>query len=223
MRRSRSMQGLARRVTECAACPRLAEYVHAFKEEPRYWARPVPGFGDHAGRVLVLGLAPGAHGANRTGRPFTGDGAGVFLYKALHAHGFATSPTSLHRSDGLRLADVYISNAVKCAPPRNRPLSEEINRCAPFLREEVAALPQLKIIVALGRLAHDRTLHLARETLPDLRMKDHPFAHLAVHELPPPLPVVIDSFHPSRYNVNVGKLTWPMFSAVFERVREILA
>ncbi len=204
-----------KKLESCTRCPRLEKYVASFRDQEGYWARPVPGFGDPAASLLVLGLAPGAHGANRTGRPFTGDGAGAFLYRALHELGYANHPESAHRRDGLRLKGAYISNAVRCVPPANKPTGAEISTCAPWLAEELGLMSRVKVVVALGKIAHDAFVRLAKERGAAARMADHPFAHGAVHRLSG-LPVLIDSYHSSRYNVNVGKLTWPMFRAVFE-------
>jgi uracil-DNA glycosylase family 4 len=202
------------RVCACARCPRLAEYVASFRQRDGYWARPVPGFGDPAATLLVLGLAPGAHGANRTGRPFTGDGAGGFLYRALHEHGYATAPESVSMQDGLELSGAYISNAVRCVPPLNKPNGAEIRTCASWLAEELALLSRVRVTVALGKIAHDAYVRFAKERGAAARMADHRFGHGAVHQLPG-LPTLVDSYHSSRYNVNVGKLTWPMFRDIF--------
>ncbi|NRA96301.1 MAG: uracil-DNA glycosylase [Planctomycetes bacterium] len=205
-----------KRVCACTRCPRLAEYVASFQDNDGYWARPVPGFGDPRAKLLVLGLAPGAHGANRTGRPFTGDGAGAFLYRALHAIGCATASESVDVDDGLILKGAYISNAVRCVPPENRPTGAEVVACTPWLEEELALLSELRVIVALGKIAHDTLLRYAKTRGAVRRMADHKFAHGAVHEIPG-LPVLVDTYHSSRYNVNVGTLTWPMFRDVFEK------
>jgi len=212
---------IGREIAGCTACPRLARYVQGFTDEKGYWARPVPGFGDAAARILILGLAPGAHGANRTGRPFTGDGAGIFLYRALHEHGFASAPESLHRRDGLTLDGVFITNAVKCVPPQNKPTGAEAQICSDFLRRELDSLKSLRVILALGRIAHDNALRRARDLIPDLKLKDHVFAHGAVHTLPSPLPLLINTYHPSRYIVNTGRLTYEMFTKVVKQARRL--
>lgn len=207
-------------IVNCARCQRLRTYCAAVAREKKaahrgdtYWGRPVPGFGDPRARVLVLGLAPAAHGANRTGRVFTGDGSGDFLMRAMHGAGFANIPTSRQPDDGLRLHDAYIAAAVRCAPPDNRPTPEEIRDCHPHLVAEVEALPRLRVIVALGRIGFDAALRLlaGRGIMP--RPKP-PFGHGVVYR-PPTGPVVIGSYHPSRQNTNTGKLTPPMLDAVF--------
>jgi len=208
------------RVCACTRCPRLVEYLRTFRDDPAYWARPVPGIGDAHARLLVLGLAPGAHGANRTGRPFTGDGAGAFLYRALHAIGCSSAPESIGGDDGLTLTGAYISNAVRCVPPANKPTGAEVTACAPWLEEELSILNRVKVVVALGKIAHDTFIRYAKERGAVQRMADHKFAHGAVHELEG-LPTVIDTYHSSRYNVNVGTLTWPMFAAVFEKASSL--
>src|SRR5215468_4453721 len=159
---STTLVQLNQEIVACVRCPRLIEHCQKVGREKRraymdceYWAKPVPGFGDPHARVLILGLAPGAHGSNRTGRPFTGDGSGQFLYRVLHKAGFASQPTATHRDDGLELRDAYITATVRCAPPQNKPTSQEIARCAPFLDREFAALPEVKVVVALGKIGFD--------------------------------------------------------------------
>ena len=203
---------IATAVSSCTACPRLAAYVGGFRKQEGYWARPVPGFGDSNARLLILGLAPGAHGANRTGRPFTGDGAGIFLYRALHEAGLASNPASVAADDGLSLKGAFITNTAKCAPPENRPTPAETARCAVHLDAELAALQKIRAVLALGRTAHDAWIR-RRAASHGIRAKDHPFAHGVLHDLGPDGPQLVDSFHPSRYNVNVGVLTYPMFLA----------
>jgi uracil-DNA glycosylase family 4 len=207
----------------CEKCPRLRKYCQkiarekrrAFREET-YWGKPVPGFGDPRARVLLIGLAPAAHGANRTGRVFTGDGAGGsgdFLMSALHRAGFANIPTSHHPDDGLKLKDAFIAAAVRCAPPDNRPTPEEIARCLPHLDAEIAALPRVRIVVALGRIAFDAYLRLLKERGVVIRPKPK-FGHALAHELPNGQ-TLIGCYHPSRQNTNTGKLTPPMMDEVF--------
>jgi uracil-DNA glycosylase len=178
-----------------------------------YWGRPVPGFGDPEARVLVLGLAPAAHGANRTGRVFTGDGSGDFLMQAMHRAGFASIPTSQRADDGLVLRGAYIAAAVRCAPPDNKPLPDEIRACHPHLAAELAALPHVRVIVALGRIAFDAALRLAVDRGIALRPRPH-FGHGAIYRLGP-APLLIGSYHPSRQNTNTGRLTAEMLEAVF--------
>jgi len=187
-----------------------------------YWAKPVPGFGDPAARLLLIGLAPGAHGANRTGRMFTGDSSGDFLYKVLFAAGFASQPTSTSRDDGLQLIDAYISAAVRCAPPDNKPTVEEIRTCRPYLERELALLPHVQVVVALGRLAFDVYLGILRDQGKIARRSSFRFAHGAAHRPAPGSPLLISSYHPSQQNTSTGKLTAPMFRDVFERARREL-
>ena len=198
-------------------CTRIAHHKKAAHRDEVYWGRPVPGFGDPDARVLVLGLAPAAHGANRTGRVFTGDGSGDFLMRAMHAAGFASIPTSQRADDGLRLHDAYIAAAVRCAPPDNKPTPDEIATCHDHLVAEVAALPRLRAIVCLGRIGFDAAWRLlaAKGTLVRPRP---PFGH-GLSYYPPGEPAVIASYHPSRQNTNTGKLTAPMLESVFEIAR----
>jgi uracil-DNA glycosylase family 4 len=188
-----------------------------------YWAKPVPGFGDPQARMLLVGLAPGAHGANRTGRMFTGDSSGNFLYRALFETGFASQPTSVSRNDGLELTDAYISAAVRCAPPDNKPLPEEIRTCRPYLERDLEVLRNLKVIVALGRLAFDVYLTILRDQGKIARRSDFVFAHNTEHRTGPGQPLLISSFHPSQQNTSTGKLTEAMFRDVFLRARRLLS
>lgn len=202
-------------VQACVACPRLADFLAASREKyPGYFCRPVPAFGDADPRLLIVGLAPGLHGANRSGRPFTGDYAGVLLYETLHAFGYASRPESRAADDGLTLTGCRISNAVKCVPPENKPETDEIKRCNTWLQQELAALPKLPALLALGQVAHKAVL-LAR----DLKQSAYPFAHGALHVLPGGLKLY-DSYHCSRYNTQTRRLTPEMFRAVFQRIQE---
>ena len=216
-------------VVNCAKCSRLVEYRQQVGREKRrayiewdYWARPVPGFGDPRARVLVLGLAPGAHGSNRTGRPFTGDASGKFMYPILHKVGFASQPTAEHRNDGLRLIDCYITAAVRCAPPDNKPLPSELANCAPFLDRELAILSHVKVVVALGKIGFDAYLNcLKRNGI--LRSKaGYVFGHEARYMMPSGV-VLLASYHPSNQNTATKKLTAKMFEGVFRKAREIAA
>jgi len=225
-----SLSAVRTAIISCERCPRLRGYCQevgrnrkaAFRDET-YWARPVPGFGDPQARMLILGLAPAAHGANRTGRVFTGDGAGAsgdFLMAALKRAGFSNIATSQHPDDGLQLRDAYIAAAVRCAPPANKPLPEEVDRCLLHLRDEVAHLRNLQVVVALGKIAWEAWLKLMvvrGETLPRPRP---PFAHGAVWKNDGP--TLVGVYHPSRQNTNTGVLTPKMYDAVFRRVRESL-
>ena len=214
-------------ITTCTRCARLRSYCadiartkKAAHRNDVYWGKPVPGFGDPNARVLVLGLAPAAHGANRTGRVFTGDGSGDFLMRAMHAAGFANITTSQRADDGLTLKDAYIVAAVRCAPPDNKPTLDEIAACHPHLVAEAAALPNVKVIVALGRIGFDAAWRLLAERR--IVMKPKPaFGHGAVY--PTAGPTVIASFHPSRQNTNTKKLTPPMLESVFRTAARIAA
>jgi uracil-DNA glycosylase family 4 len=234
-----SLASVRAAVVACEDCPRLrAHCARVAREKKRahrdetYWGRPVPGFGDPAARLLVVGLAPAAHGANRTGRVFTGDGvggSGDFLMAALHAAGFATLPTSRSPDDGLALTDAYIVSAVRCAPPENKPTPAEIARCRRHLAAEIAALPRVRVVVALGKIGHDAflatltTLTNARAEAATTRAGARPaFAHGGEHRLPEGGPTLLGSYHPSRQNTNTGRLTAPMLAAVFRRARRLL-
>ena len=202
---------------ECRACPRLAGFLDEVRaRHPGYHARPVPPFGDAAPRLLIVGLAPGLHGANRTGRPFTGDHAGILLYQTLHEFGWASQAASEHDGDGLQLTGCRITNAVKCLPPANRPEPAEIRQCNSHLRAELDALPGAAALLALGRIAHQAVL-MAQE----LKLKDYPFGHASVHRLPDGRRLY-DSFHCSRYNTQTRRLTADMFRAVFAGIRSDL-
>ena len=209
-------------MVECRRCPRLVEWRERVAREKRaafrdqvYWGRPIPGFGDPAARVFVLGLAPAAHGGNRTGRIFTGDRSGDWLYASMHRTGFANQPTSVHRDDGLELRGAWIGAAVRCAPPANKPLPSERDNCLPYAAEELELLPAVAVIVCLGAFAWDAAcrLHAIRP-----RPK---FGHGAEHEPPGGGPVLLGCFHPSQQNTFTGKLTEPMTDAVFLRAREL--
>ena len=225
-------------VTNCELCPRLRTYCQRIAREKKaahrddvYWGRPVPGFGDPEARLLVVGLAPAAHGANRTGRVFTGDGSGDFLMRAMHANGFASIPTARHAGDGLSLDDAYILSVVRCAPPDNKPAPEEIARCRVHLRAEIGALPRVRVVVALGRIAWDGIVAYLRD-LPAAasaggagsRLRPKPsFGHGVVIPLGPRLPTLLGSYHPSRQNTNTGKLTPPMLEAIFAQARSLVS
>ena len=220
------MQG---KIIRCELCPRLVAYraeVGRIKRRAYrdwdYWAKPVPSFGDPHARLLLIGLAPGAHGANRTGRIFTGDSSGDFLYKALFATGFASQPNSVSRDDGLKLRDAYISAAVRCAPPDNKPSVEEIRTCRPYLERELALLKDVRVVVALGRLAFDVYLGILRDQGKIARRSGFLFAHDAAHRTGDGQPLLISSYHPSQQNTSTGKLTEAMFRAVFECARREL-
>ena len=211
------MQGAAEAPRDCPLCPRLVAFRATNRgNEPTWYNGAVPSFGDADGRLLIVGLAPGLKGANRTGRPFTGDFAGELLYETLLEYGFARGRYEARPDDGLTLVDCLITNAVRCVPPENKPTPAEIATCRPFLAERIAAMPNLAAIVALGRIAHDSTL-----TALDAKKAKYPFAHGASHGVKVGL-TLFDSFHCSRYNTNTGKLTPEMFRAVFRAAREHL-
>jgi uracil-DNA glycosylase family 4 len=201
----------------CRNCARLAGFLDQTSTKyPDYHARPVPAFGDSDARLLIVGLAPGMHGANATGRPFTGDYAGILLYRTLFDFGFSNHPESVSRDDGLRLTGCRITNAVKCLPPQNKPQLQEVRNCNRYLHAEIAALPQPGVIIALGKIAHDAVLRAL-----DLRLSAYPFAHAQLHRLPD-APLLIDSYHCSRYNTQTRRLTPEMFAEVFRLARSAL-
>lgn len=188
-----------------------------------YWGRPVPSFGPADARLLILGLAPGAHGANRTGRIFTGDSSGNFLYRALFETGFASQPQSVSRDDGMELWDARISCSVRCAPPDNKPSPTEIRTCRAWLVRELALLPKIQVVVAFGRVAFDDYLAMQRDAGHIRTRGAFVFGHNRLHEIGPGLPVLVSSFHPSQQNTSTGKLTAQMLREVFERARASLA
>jgi uracil-DNA glycosylase len=213
---------LEAQIVACRACPRLVQWREQVGREKRasyrewdYWARPIPGFGDPLARLLVVGLAPAAHGGNRTGRIFTGDRSGDWLYGALHRAGFANQPTSIHRDDGLQLTDAFVAAAVRCAPPANKPAPDELRNCLPYLERELALLDNVRVIVLLGGFAY-----AALRGLLGLR-KAPPFGHGREVALPDGR-TLLCSYHPSQQNTFTGKLTQPMFDSVFTRACELL-
>lgn len=202
---------------KCERCPRLVAYrAENEAKEPSWFNGAVPSFGNEKARLLIVGLAPGRNGANRTGRPFTGDYAGDLLYETLLAYGFARGVYQARPDDGLQLVDCMITNAVRCVPPENKPEPKEIATCRPYFQSRLRHLPRLKIILALGRIAHDQTL-----TTLGKRKASFPFAHGARHDIDPGV-VFFDSFHCSRYNTNTGRLTTAMFHSVFDAIRREL-
>jgi uracil-DNA glycosylase len=219
-----SLDTLEQRIVNCRLCPRLVEWREQVAREKRasfahedYWGRPLPGFGDPDARIFVLGLAPAAHGGNRTGRVFTGDRSGDWLFASLHRTGFANQPHSVHADDGLRLRDMWIAAAVRCAPPANKPLPSERDNCLPYAAEELEVLSHVRVMVALGAFAWDAALRLHGRVRP--RPK---FGHLAETTLPGGDRTLIGCFHPSQQNTFTGKLTEPMLDAVFERARRLI-
>ena len=202
---------------KCTRCPRLTAFLTQIKVDfPDYYARPVPSFGDKKARLLVVGLAPGMHGANRTGRPFTGDHAGILLYQTLYNHGFSSSPGSEAVTDDLLLRDCRITNAVRCLPPQNKPLGEEVKKCNQFLLEEIQMLPRVGVLVALGAVAHSAILKALQ-----LKQAQFAFGHGCVHQVDSGI-TMIDSYHCSRYNTQTRRLTSEMFGDVFVTARKLL-
>ena len=209
----------------CVACPRLVQYLSELKPargrtRDDYHNGPVSGFGDLNATVCLVGLAPGAHGANRTGRPFTGDGAGDFMYPLLHAAGFSSQADAQSGDDGLQLHDLYITNAVKCVPPENKPIAAEFSNCRPYMTKELAALKNLRVIVALGRGAYDSCLKYFREQGQIERLADYPFAHAAHYRLPNGLWLAA-SYHTSRYNLQTGRMTTKMFTDFLNLIQRL--
>ena len=201
---------------ECDRCPRLRGFLEEQKEaHPDYFNGPVPSFGDPQARLLVVGMAPGLHGANATGRPFTGDGAGEFLYRALAAHDFTRGTYDVRPDDGLELVDAMITNVVRCVPPKNRPTGLEVTTCRPFHVSRMETLPRLRVLFCLGKLAHDATVRALGG-----KLVDHRFGHASEYDLAGYR--LVSSYHTSRYNVNTGVLTWEMFDGVFGRLRELV-
>ena len=229
-----NLQAIRRRIVACRRCPELRRYIaqvartrkREFADEP-YWGKPVPSTGPADARLLIVGLAPAAHGGNRTGRMFTGDGSAAWLAPALHATGFATQPTSTHRGDGFELIDAFMTAAIRCAPPHNRPTPRQIANCAMHMRAELDVLTGVRVVVGLGKIGFDVIYDRLRErgfASPDGRRPR--FAHAAEHRLVHPdgrALVLLGSYHPSRQNTNTGKLTLPMLKRVFARARRLIS
>jgi uracil-DNA glycosylase len=218
---------LNREVIACTRCPRLVEYREKIALEKRrayldceYWGKPVPGFGDPNARVLVLGLAPGAHGSNRTGRPFTGDACGKFMYPILYDAGFSNQPNATNRQDGLELKNLYITAAVRCAPPNNKPLPQELANCAPYLEREMEGLKQVKVVVALGRIGFEAYLNYLKRRGLLLNKRPYEFQHGAKYKMPDGK-TLLASYHPSNQNTQTGKLTRQMFAHIFEEAARL--
>ena len=214
-------------VISCIRCPRLVEYRQKIAREKRrayldceYWGRPVPGFGDPKARILVLGLAPGAHGSNRTGRPFTGDASGKFMYPVLYETGFSNQPDAVDRDDGLKLNDLYITAAARCAPPDNKPLPAELANCAEYLDRELDGLKKLKVIVALGKIAFEAYLNSLKRRGQISSKKPYLFKHAASYSMPDGK-TLLASYHPSNQNTQTGKLTREMFLRIFREARRL--
>jgi uracil-DNA glycosylase family 4 len=224
----KSLDRLNDAIVTCRRCPRLVRWREAAAQKPprrylgmQYWAKPLPGFGDPNARLLIVGLAPAAHGGNRTGRIFTGDRSGDWLYGALYAAGFANQPTSDRRDDGLRLSDCYITAAVRCAPPDNKPTLIEFKRCRPYLVEELKCFGQTKVVIALGKIAFDAFLAAYQANGGQLPRPRPKFAHGWSAKLPDG-PRLICSYHPSQQNTFTGKLTRPMFQSIFAQAKAVL-
>ncbi len=228
MNRATELRVLNEEIIACRKCPRLVAYREKVAKEKRrafrewtYWGKPVPGFGDAGARLLILGLAPAAHGANRTGRMFTGDRSGDFLYKALHKAGFANQATSVHRDDGLQLKNAYIAATIRCAPPENKPLPEEILNCRGYLERELEIL-QPKAVLALGKIAWDGYLEILKQRGIIPSRAGYRFGHGAEAELPPPHPRLFGVYHPSQQNTQTGRVTQVMYAAVLRRIQRFL-
>ena len=222
------LDDLNREVVACQRCPRLVVYRQQIAREKRrayreweYWGRPVPGFGDSEARVLVLGLAPGAHGSNRTGRPFTGDASGKFMYPVLYEAGFSNQSAATHRDDGLKLKDLYITAAVRCAPPDNKPLPEELANCSSYLDREMEGLKKLKVVVALGKIGFDAYLNYLKRQGRLERRAAYLFKHGAQYAMPDGK-TLLASYHPSNQNTQTGKLTRPMFAEIFKEAARLV-
>jgi uracil-DNA glycosylase family 4 len=221
------LEQLQQSITACTRCSRLRDYCRGIGEirrksyrDQQYWAKPVPGFGDPNARILVLGLAPGAHGANRTGRPFTGDGSGDFMYPVLHELGLATKPVAISRDDGLKLRKLWIGSVVRCAPPGDKPTPQEVRNCGVHLAAEIAALPRVRVVVCLGKIAWDGYLaHLLEQGIIE-RRSAFAFGHGAEYSLPNGI-TLLGSYHPSLRNTNTGRLNRPMFAHIFVRAMEL--
>lgn len=225
-----ALQKLTDDIIHCTRCPRLIEYCQEIAEKKRrmymdwdYWGKPVPGFGDPHAKLLIVGLAPAAHGGNRTGRMFTGDSSADWLIEALHKYGFANQPTSMHRDDGLKLQGAYITASAHCAPPQNRPTAKELHNCRPFLHRELQILQDVQVVIVLGRIGFDtfwRAMQALERISPDV--KRPAFAHGAQFQWDDAEPTLLMSYHPSRQNTQTGRLTKAMFHSVFAAARELI-
>ncbi len=219
---------LHKEIAGCARCPRLREHCanvaivkrRAYRDQ-EYWGRPVPSFGDPEARVLILGLAPGAHGSNRTGRMFTGDASGDWLYRVLHKAGFASQPTAAHRDDGLTLHDAYITAAAHCAPPDNKPMPDELRNCRPYFERELDLLRNVKVVVALGKIAFDTYLSVLKSRGEIVSRSAYPFGHDVTYRVGAGKTVLLGCYHPSQQNTSTGKLTEKMLLDVFRKARRL--
>ena len=222
-----ALEKLQKQIIDCEACPRLRDHCKSVAEVKRrayldwdYWGKPVPSFGDPKARVLLVGLAPGAHGANRTGRMFTGDASGDFLFRVLHKTGFASQPDCTHRDDGLRLIDAYITASGHCAPPDNKPERDELARCRPYLERELKLLKNVEVVVALGRIAFDTYIGILKDQGRLPKSSKLRFEHGLTHDLTPKL---LCTYHPSQQNTSTGRLTEQMFTEIFLQARSLLS
>lgn len=228
MSKENELRVVAEEIVACRKCPRLVSYREKVARKKRrafrewtYWGKPVPGFGDARAKLLILGLAPGAHGANRTGRMFTGDRSGDFLYAALHKAGFANQPASLHRDDGLRLKDAYISATCRCAPPDNKPLPSEISNCRGYLEREIEIMKP-KAVLALGKIAWDGYLEILKQRGVIASRAPYKFTHGAETEIARESPRLFGVYHPSQQNTQTGRVTPAMYAQVLRRIRQFL-
>ncbi len=225
----KSLTQLNEAIVSCTRCPRLVQWREEIARTKRrmymdwdYWGKPVPGFGDPEARVLIIGLAPAAHGANRTGRVFTGDDSGNWLYTALYNQGWANKPISTHRGDGLTLTDAYVSAVARCAPPKNRPTPDELSNCSPFLEKELGLLENLEVVIALGSIAFDRFLRLWKSMGNPIPTPKPRFGHNVAYDFSPALKLV-GSYHPSRQNTQTGTLTREMLDTAFSTAKSLLS
>ena len=230
MRPAAALSVLEQQVVACTKCPRLIAHCRAVASAKRrayrewdYWGRPVPSFGDPDAELLLIGLAPGAHGSNRTGRMFTGDRSGDFLFNVLYETGFASQPSGRSREDGLTLRNAYITAAARCAPPGNKPTPQEMRNCRPYLERELELLSNVRVVVALGKIAFDVYLSILRDRGRIASRSAFVFGHNVAHETGAGQPLLISSYHPSQQNTSTGRLTERMLRAVFERAKERLA
>ncbi|MDE3181593.1 MAG: uracil-DNA glycosylase [Acidobacteriota bacterium] len=228
--RAQELRKLQEDIIASNVCPRLIKYCEKVAREKRamfrdqnYWGKALPSFGDPAAELLIIGLAPAAHGGNRTGRMFTGDRSGEFLFRALHEAGFANQPVSIRRNDGFKLRNCYITTVVRWAPPQNKPTPEEIRQCLPFVQRELELLDQIKIVLVLGKVAYDAYLRLARQEAKLPPKSRIPFRHGAAYALPGRLPRLHCSYHPSQHNTQTGRLTRAMFTKVLRDIQKYLA
>ncbi len=222
-----NLEELHKEIVGCYKCPRLIDYCQRIAEKRKraykdwdYWGKPVPGFGDPDAELLIIGLAPAAHGANRTGRVFTGDGSADFLYRALYKAGFANQPTSSYRGDGLKLFRAYVTAVLHCAPPENKPKREELDNCRGYLEKELTLLPKLKAVLALGKTAFEVYLMVLKNKGYIGFRTPYPFFHGALYDFSPPLPTLFASYHPSRQNTQTKRLTEEMFLEVFDGIKK---